>query len=199
MIMRRGKIRIVPHRRRREGKTDYRKRLALIKSGKPRLVVRKSNKSINCQIVSYESKGDKTLLNANALELNGFGWSGPTGNIPAAYLTGMLCAKKALENKIEEAILDVGLYSGINGSRIFAVLKGAVDGGLKIPHSEEAFPSDDRISGKHIPKGEKIIKEFEATKSAISSGRHLQVQENLQQSSKQAVSNTKTEKKKAPI
>ncbi|MGM0388528.1 MAG: 50S ribosomal protein L18, partial [Natrinema limicola] len=34
----------VPMRRRREVRTDYHQRLRLLKSGKPRLVARKSNK-----------------------------------------------------------------------------------------------------------------------------------------------------------
>lgn len=159
----------MPHRRRREGKTDYRKRLALVKSKKLRLVVRKSNNGVTCQIVEYGHAGDKTLVHADTFELKKLGWTGPTGNIPAAYLTGMLCAKRALEKKLGEAILDIGLYRNTKGNRLFAALKGAVDGGLSIPHSKEAFPSDDRISGKHIPApaGEKVVKEFENTKKKI--------------------------------
>ena len=41
----------VSFRRRREKKTDYAKRLALVKSGKFRLVVRKSNSDTYAQIV----------------------------------------------------------------------------------------------------------------------------------------------------
>jgi large subunit ribosomal protein L18 len=167
--MAKGRTSIVPHRRRREGKTDYRKRLALVKSKKLRLVVRKTNQAVICQIVQYEHAGDKTLVHANSFELKALGWSGPTGNIPAAYLTGMLCAKKALEKKFTEAILDIGLCHATRGNRIFAVLKGAVDGGLQIPHSEEAFPPADRIAGKHIPgpAGEKVVKEFDAVRKKI--------------------------------
>ncbi len=161
--MARGRTHIVPHRRRREGKTDYRKRLALVKSKKLRLVVRKSNNGVTCQIVEYGHAGDRTLVHADAFELKKLGWTGPTGNIPAAYLTGMLCAKRALQNKCSEAVLDIGLYRNTKGNRLFAALKGAIDGGLSIPHSKEAFPSDERIAGKHIPApaGDKIRKDFE--------------------------------------
>ncbi len=167
--MAKGRTHIVPHRRRREGKTDYRKRLALVKSKKLRFVVRKSNNAVSCQVVEYGHAGDKTLAQASSFDLKKLGWTGPTGNIPAAYLTGMLCAKRVLDKKVKEAILDIGLYRNTRGNRLFAALKGAVDGGLSIPHSKEAFPSDERISGKHIPApaGGKAAKEFEAVKKEI--------------------------------
>ncbi len=166
--MARGRTHIVPHRRRREGKTDYRKRLALLKSGELRLVVRRSNQGVTCQIVQYAPTGDRTLVHAQTFELRELGWTGPTGNIPAAYLTGMLCAKRALEKKIKGAILDMGLYRNTKGSRIFAALKGAVDSGLAVPHSEDVLPSEERITGKHIPKGsDKLAKEFEEVRKKI--------------------------------
>ncbi|MBT3583115.1 50S ribosomal protein L18, partial [Candidatus Woesearchaeota archaeon] len=40
----------VKFRRRRAGKTNYHNRLALLLSRKPRLVIRKTNKYIICQI-----------------------------------------------------------------------------------------------------------------------------------------------------
>ena len=42
----------VKFRRRRELKTDYRKRLAMLKGNKPRLVVRKSNNAMTVEVVS---------------------------------------------------------------------------------------------------------------------------------------------------
>lgn len=141
---------IVPHRRRMEGKTDYRKRLRLLKSKSVRLVVRKSSKNIYCQLVAYESKGDKTLVSSSSLDLGKFGWGMDCGNLPAAYLTGLLCGMKAKKAKVGNAILDTGLYESVRGSRLYAALKGVVDGGLEVPHSEEAFPPADRVSGKHI-------------------------------------------------
>ncbi|HLD41896.1 MAG TPA: 50S ribosomal protein L18, partial [archaeon] len=131
------RLKIVPHRRRREGKTNYRKRLDLLKSRKVRFVVRKSSKNIYCQLVEYQKAGDKTLLSSNSQELRKFGWNAECGNLPAAYLTGLLCGLKAKEKKISDVVLDTGLYRSVNGSRIYAALKGALDSGLDVKHSEE--------------------------------------------------------------
>jgi len=42
--------------------------------------------------------------------------------------------------------LDIGLARTTTGARIFGVLKGAVDGGLDIPHSMKRFPGYDSES-----------------------------------------------------
>ncbi|KAI9802696.1 MAG: 60S ribosomal protein L5 [Sarcosagium campestre] len=42
-----------------------------------------------------------------------------------------------------KCILDVGLHRTSTGSRIFGVMKGASDGGIFIPHSENRFPGYD--------------------------------------------------------
>lgn len=172
--MRRPKRLVVPHRRRREGKTDYRLRLKLLKSGKPRLVVRKSLNNTLCQIVKYERNGDKTLVAANSKELKKFGWKFHCGNIPSAYLTGLLCAERAKKHKIREAILDIGLYSSTPGNRLYSALKGALDGGLNIPHSEDILPKPERIAGRHIaaynPKLKDMPEVFEKTKNSILKG-----------------------------
>lgn len=139
----------VPLRRRREGKTDYRKRLKLLLSGKPRLVVRLTNRRVICQVMGFDPKGDVTLASADSLELQRMGWKGGA-NTSAAYLVGYLCAKKALKAGIREAVLDIGLHTPTKGSRVFAALKGAVDAGLSIPHSPEVLPSEERIQGKHV-------------------------------------------------
>lgn len=39
-----------------------------------------------------------------------------------------------------KALLDVGLVKTTTGNRIFGALKGAVDGGLNVPHSTRRFP-----------------------------------------------------------
>ena len=64
-------------------------------------------------------------------------------------------------------------YRNTPGNRIFAVLKGAVDGGLEIPHSKEALPSEDRISGKHIPNGDKVVKEFEEVRKKLAGVKYI--------------------------
>lgn len=158
--------RFVPFKRKLEGKTDYRKRLALLKSGKPRLVVRKSLNNISAQIIAYETEGDKVLASAHSRELLKLGWKGRRRNLPAAYLTGYLCGQQAKKAGISEAIFDAGLYTSVKGVVIYAVLKGALDAGLNIPHNKSVFPAEDRIRGKHI-KGKNIESEFEAVKKKI--------------------------------
>lgn len=142
--------RIVAHRRRREQKTDYMKRLTLLKSGKHRLVVRKSLNNLTCQIVDYKTEGDSCLVSADSRELKKMGWKANAGNIPAAYLTGFLCGTRAKKKKVSDAILDIGLYRSTKGSRVFAALKGALDAGLKVPHSEDVLPDEERSKGAHI-------------------------------------------------
>ena len=140
----------VPFRRRREGKTDYYSRAKLIVADVPRMVVRRTNRQIICQLVTAEMNGDRTLVTATSLELAQLGFTGATANTPAAYLTGMLFAKKALAAGHEEAILDIGLARANPGARVFAALKGAVEGGLEVPHGEKILPGDDRVKGAHI-------------------------------------------------
>ncbi|RLI74833.1 50S ribosomal protein L18 [Archaeoglobales archaeon] len=140
----------VPLRRRREGKTNYRKRLRLLLSKKPRLVVRITNKRIIAQIIEYHPDGDKVLVATDSSKLRKYGWLGDLNNTPAAYLLGILIAKQALDKGINEAVLDIGLHSPTKGSRVFALLKGVVDGGLNVPYNEEVFPDESRIKGEHI-------------------------------------------------
>jgi large subunit ribosomal protein L18 len=173
----RGKVRIVAHRRRREGRTDFRQRLALVKSGKPRFVVRKTVNSMTCQFVKHDSKGDMTVVSVSSRNLPGLGWKGSPGNIPAAYLTGFLCGIQARKSGLKEAVLDIGLQTSTKGSRIYGALKGAVDAGIAIPHSEDILPPIERIRGVHIEqfsesvgKKREVASNFDAVKKAIESG-----------------------------
>lgn len=161
-----NKIPRVSYRRKSEQKTDYKKRLALLKSRIPRLVVRKFNKNIVAQIISYDEAGDKVESFAHSKELEKYGWKNSKNSVPASYLLGILLSKKS---KIKEAILDTGLQSPTKGSRIFACVKGCIDGGMKIPQSEEAMPSPDRLVGKHI-QGKNIEKDVKETKEKIIKG-----------------------------
>jgi len=147
----------VPYRRRREGKTNYRKRKALVISGKPRLVVRGTLKNIIIQIVAAKPHGDEVLVSAHSRELENYGWKAPRGNLPAAYLTGLLCGFKAKAKGVKEAILDIGLQSPSKGARVFAALKGVLDSGLYVSHSEEKLPDEKRIIGEHIAKYAKTL------------------------------------------
>ena len=148
----------VQFRRKREGKTNYKKRLKLLLAGKPRLVVRPSLNNMLVQIVQYHHEGDKVIVSAHSSELEKLGWKFSKGNIPAAYLTGLLVGKKAGKKAIKEMILDIGLKSPVKGSRIFACLKGIIDAGIKVPASEEILPKEERLKGGHISKYAELIK-----------------------------------------
>ena len=149
----------VPRRRRREGKTDYRKRYKLVLSGHPIFVVRKSNKYVWVQVVKPKVQGDVVLAAAHSKELEKFGWKGSGNSIPAVYLTGLLAALRAKEKGIEYAAPNIGLHKPTKGARVFAAIKAANDVGLEVPMSEEIAPTEDRIRGEHIANYAKILKE----------------------------------------
>ena len=138
-------------RRRRECKTDYRKRKVLLKGNKPRLVVRKSNKYILLQIVESSKAQDKILFSVNSKELLNKGWpaekSGSLKNLSASYLSGFLLGKKAKDLK-GSVILDSGLIPSTKGSRVYAVVKGLSDAGVEIPFDEKVMFSEDEIAEK---------------------------------------------------
>lgn len=163
----------VKYRRRREGKTDYRARLRLVKQDKNkyntpkyRLIVRFSNKDITCQIAYSTIQGDVVIAAAYAHELPNYGLKVGLSNYSAAYCVGLLVARRVLTKynladtyKGEEeptgedynveavddaprpfcCLLDAGLKRTSTGSKVFACLKGALDGGLDIPHNEKRF------------------------------------------------------------
>lgn len=139
-----------PYRRRREGKTDYKARKALVLSGKPRLVIRGSLQNMIAQVVIAKPEGDQVLVSAHSRELGKYEWKTNKGNLPAAYLTGLLCGSKAKTKGIAEAVPDIGLHSPSKGARVFAVLKGVLDAGVNVPHSEEKLPDEKRTKGEHI-------------------------------------------------
>ncbi len=141
---------VTPFRRKREGKTNYKKRLSLLKSGKPRLVIRRSNTALTLQLVTYHPDGDRVLLTLNSKVLRKHGWSGSVKNLPAAYATGVLFGRRARELKVEEAIVDLGFHQHRAGTRIYAAVKGVVDGGLAVPVSESVFPPPERLAGAHL-------------------------------------------------
>jgi large subunit ribosomal protein L18 len=155
-------------RRRREARTDYHQRLRLLKSGKPRLVARKSIKNVRAQLVVTGPQGDRTLASAHSQDLREYGWEAPTGNMPAAYLTGLLAGLRAIEADVEQAVLDIGLNSPTPGSKVFAVQEGAIDAGLEIPHNDEVLAEWPRTRGEHIAEyadqqGGLYSGEFDAT------------------------------------
>lgn len=156
-------------RRRREGRTNYRKRRRLVVSSIPRFVVRPSNKHLTAQVVHAKPEGDYVLASAHSSELKEFGWKGPCGNISAAYLTGLLAGQRAKAGGIPKAILDIGLHARGPGSRVFAAAKGAVDGGLTIPHDEKVLPPSERLKGTHIVEySKRLASEPESYKRVFS-------------------------------
>ncbi|RLG53026.1 MAG: 50S ribosomal protein L18 [Thermoproteota archaeon] len=157
--MARGPRYRVKFRRRREGKTDYYARYRMLLGGRPRLVVRKSNRHIRVHVVEARPEGDHTLVMAFSKELEKLGWLYSRSNTPAAYLTGFLAGIRAKKKGITEAILDIGLYRSVPGARVYAALKGFIDAGCSVPHSPEILPSDERIRGEDIASYAKYLKE----------------------------------------
>jgi len=132
----------VPLRRRREGKTDFAKRLALVKSGKTRMVVRRSNRDVCVQFVDFSPQGDRTVLTVLGKHLaKKYQWPAKR-NVWTAYLAGMLAGSEAKAKGIKTFVLDLGRYRATKGSLLFAALKGAVDAGLEAPLDESKVPMD---------------------------------------------------------
>mmetsp|Transcript_11725 Transcript_11725/g.31553 ORF Transcript_11725/g.31553 Transcript_11725/m.31553 type:complete len:302 (-) Transcript_11725:453-1358(-) len=139
-------------------------------TSKYRMVVRITNKDIVCQIIDSKIQGDVVVAAAYAHELPRYGIKVGLTNYAACYATGLLLARRTLQKfgldeayegqtepdgemyQVEEnddgprpftCVLDVGLVRTTTGNRVFGALKGAVDGGLDIPHSEKRFPGYD--------------------------------------------------------
>ena len=138
------------YRRRRSGKTNYHKRLKLLQAGVPRFVVRRTNTAIICQFISYKPAGDTVLAQATSRDVLKEELTTSGKSVPASYLTGYLAAKRAAKAGVNEAVVDIGMFTATKGNRLFAAVKGALDAGIKLPVSEEILPSEERIQGKHI-------------------------------------------------
>ena len=164
--MAKNAIYTVHYRRKREGKTHYGRRLELLKSGKHRVVIRRSNTALLIQFVEYQPNGDKVLATFNSRKLDTFGWKHSKKSLPAAYLAGLAAGNLAKKKGVSEAIFDIGLQTPHKGSRLYAALKGVVDAGIVIPCSEEVFPPTERLEGNHIQKG-KVATDFSTTKEKI--------------------------------
>ena len=161
----------VAFRRRREGRTDYRQRLRLLLSKEDRVVVRKSSRHMQIQLIAPKPEGDVTLSSAVSTELKKYGYDASTGNTTAAYLTGLLFGYRALSKGFEYGVLDLGLQAASPGSRVYATLKGIVDAGFEIPHNPSILPSDERIRGEHVAEymeGSNLPELFDAVKEKIS-------------------------------
>lgn len=153
-------------RRRRTGKTDYKKRRNLLKSGVPRIVFRKTNKHILTQYIQSKEAKDKIIFGITSRDLLKHGWpktfSGSLKSLTAAYLTGFLMGKKVQSKKLETPIVDGGMTRIVKKNRFFAFLKGLIDSGIKIRCDEKNFPEDEKIKGKNLKKD--FTSEFEKIK-----------------------------------
>lgn len=176
----------LPFKRRWMQKTDYRARLELLKSGLPRLVVRRGNDNIHVQLVQHAEGGDRTVFEEISRNLKKLGWRCHCGSIPAAYLTGHVLGHKAVKAGVASAVLDMGLQAATKGCVLYAVVKGARDAGLDVPVDDAVLPDAARMRGEHVAawaaklKGtsgyarqfgksdaENIVKNFEEVKAKI--------------------------------
>lgn len=163
--MARGASHRVPNRRRRSGRTDYRRRLRLLRGGRPRAVVRKSQRGLTVQFTEFHATGDRVRASAVSRELRKFGWTVSTGSLPAAYLTGYLAGKRATGAGIQAAVLDLGRAAPAKGARVFAAMQGIIDAGVEIPHAEDVRPDPERLGGSHL--SEEARKQFTRVKAQL--------------------------------
>lgn len=134
---------------------------------KYRLIVRFTNTKCICQVAYATIRGDMIVAAATSGDLGKYGISVGLKNYAAAYCTGLLVARRVLkvfnldetfagkeelngedyhvedeegDRRPFKCILDVGPRRTTVGARMWAALKGAVDGGLHIPHTTKKFP-----------------------------------------------------------
>mmetsp|Transcript_6559 Transcript_6559/g.14975 ORF Transcript_6559/g.14975 Transcript_6559/m.14975 type:complete len:233 (-) Transcript_6559:358-1056(-) len=144
-------------RRRRIRKTDYNKRIKLIKqdkkkfeNNKTRLVVRFSKKNLSLQMVKTSIDGDFILVSSYLKDLSKLDYKNINNSHPFSYLLGYYLGKKFIKklktyckkntNKNLDrvsAILDIGMRKSTVGNKLFAAMKGSVDSGIYIPHNFE--------------------------------------------------------------
>ena len=127
------------------------------------ITINVTNENTQVQILKPEITGDKVIASAHSRFLLKDGWKGSRKNIPAAYLTGYFAGKKALSKGVDNAIV----YSGTRKytQRMAAGVKGVIDAGIKVPSSEEIFPTEERINGEHL----KVKNDIATVKSKIDS------------------------------
>lgn len=180
---------------------------------KYRLVVRCTNKDIICQIVHAKITGDVCITAAYSHELPKYDVEVGLTNYAACYCTGLLAARRLLKKlgldedytgqeevdgemyEVEQegekrpftCVLDVGLTRTTTGAKVFGALKGAVDGGLLIPHSEKRFPGYDReakeydaeihkkyIFGGHVAEYMELLEEEDPDRYATQFAKYIE-------------------------
>jgi len=86
-----GKSQRLRFKRRRNGKTDYRRRLRMLRGGIPRAVVRVSNTQVTCQLVEFRMDGDRVLASITGKGIaDKYGWPSDASrkSVPACYVAG---------------------------------------------------------------------------------------------------------------
>jgi len=171
-------------------------------SPKYRLVVRFTNREVIAQMVRAKIEGDFVYSAAYGHELANYGIPVGHANYASAYAVGLLIARRTLAKfgiaekyqgvtdvngedfnvtpladgpRPLRAVLDTGLKRTSTGSRVFAVLKGASDGGIDIPHSVTRYVGydteakklktdvlRDHIFGAHVAEHMRELKEEDA-------------------------------------
>jgi len=193
------------------GKTDFYARRKMIQqagykynSKKYRLIVRFTNRQVIVQVAYATILGDKIVAQAASTELPRYGVKAGLKNHSAAYLTGLLAARRTLkkfgldetfegheeadgeeyhvedeegERRPFKCILDVGIRRTVVGGRIWGALKGAVDGGLHVPHNTKKFPGYTPAEDK----GAEATYDAEAHKSRILGNHVSEYMEMLQE------------------
>lgn len=154
----------VRFRRRREGKTDYHRRYTYVLSKVTRIVIRRTNKYIYARVMTFNPKGDEVVVSSSSIELKKkYQWKGDGKNLSACYLTGYLLGKKAEKLNIEKLVVDLGPFKVREGGRIYAVIKGIQDAGLKFAFGDVEIDMN-RIRGEHIAQYAKTLKETQPEK-----------------------------------
>jgi large subunit ribosomal protein L5e len=161
---------------------------------KYRLVARVTSTRVIAQVIFATIDGDRVFCQADSTELRKWGLTAGLSNYASAYATGLLLARRLLQKvgldtmyagntkagvnydagedvkdrRPFKVVLDVGLRATKTGSKVFAVMKGAADGGLYVPHSDTRFPGKvegeenkvlrSRIFGEHIDNYMKTLK-----------------------------------------
>lgn len=142
--MAKNKTFTVPYKR--KVKTNYRKRLKYLTSDKTRIVIRVSNNDLMIQAVNFQEEGDKVITQVKSTDLKKQGWTHPTGNNAASYLTGLLFAKKA---GLNQGTVDLGFKSITKGARLAAAIGGLEKGGLEISYKKEIAPEESKFKDKY--------------------------------------------------
>ncbi len=159
----------VARRRRRENKTDYLRRIKLLKSRSPRIVFRKTNKYVLAQYVKTREAQDRIEFGMSSKKLLDYGWPKEFKNslksIPASYLLGLLVGNKIIKDKLKTPIPDFGMLRMVHKTKVYGFLNGLIDSGVKIKYQKGVFPDEPKIKGKYLKKD--FSKKFGEIKSKI--------------------------------